>query len=67
MTRHQRAWAAVILGIIAGYAALALLLDSDTPREALRSAALLIGSSGLWLSLSAARRRRRCPRQAGRR
>ena len=63
MTRHQRLWAAVILGIIGGYAALALLLGSDSPRETLGAAALLMGSAGLWLSLSAARRRGRCRRQ----
>ncbi len=64
MNRHQRAWAALILGIIAGYAALALLFSAEGKRETLSLFALLFASGGLWFSLNA---RRRCTRQTDRR
>lgn len=66
MNRHHRRWLALILGIIAGYATLALLLDAGlTPRGAVGLLALGASSLGLALSLSA--RRPGCTRQTDRR
>ncbi|WP_156256867.1 hypothetical protein [Sandarakinorhabdus oryzae] len=57
MNRHHRTWAALIIGIIAGYAVLALLLDDGlAPDDRLLFASLLFSASGLWFGLAAARR-----------
>ncbi len=67
MNRHQRVWAALILGILSGYGMLALLLDEAlTRQDRTLIAGMLLSGSALWFSL-AATRRSRCNRQSDRR
>ncbi len=67
MNRHHLRWLSLILGIIAGYATLGLLLaDGLDKRETLSLAAALSASLGLLFSLRALRRPG-CSRHSGRR
>lgn len=67
MNRHHMRWLSLTLGIIAGYAALGLLLsDQLSKRETLSLIAALSSSLGLLVSVSALRRPG-CSRQTTRR
>jgi hypothetical protein len=67
MNRHHRRWLSLMLGIIAGYAALGLLLsDGLDKRETLGLIAALTACLGGLTSLSALGRSG-CHRQTGRR
>lgn len=64
MNRHQRAWAGIILGILAGFAVLGLLFRADDKADMLTIIALLCSGCGLYLGLNG---RRRCRDQTDRR